>query len=41
MTSAAAASVAAAGPHPGMGFRQFVGLIAAIMAVNVIDPGPG
>jgi DHA1 family bicyclomycin/chloramphenicol resistance-like MFS transporter len=25
-----------AGPHPGMGFRQFVALIAAIMAVNAL-----
>ena len=25
-----------AGPHPGMGFRQFVAMIAAIMAVNAL-----
>ena len=29
-------ATAVASPHPGMGFRQFVALIAAIMAVNAL-----
>jgi MFS transporter, DHA1 family, multidrug resistance protein len=32
----AVVTASVAGPHPGMGFRQFVGLIAAIMAVNAL-----
>ena len=32
----AVVSATAAVPHPGMGFRQFVALIAAIMAVNAL-----
>ncbi|HEV2678066.1 MAG TPA: multidrug effflux MFS transporter [Aliidongia sp.] len=33
---AIASTTVVAGPHPGMGFRQFVALIAAIMAVNAL-----
>ena len=35
MTPAAQAEFARM-PHPGMGFRQFVGLVAALMAVNAL-----
>jgi DHA1 family bicyclomycin/chloramphenicol resistance-like MFS transporter len=31
-----ATAVPAASPHPGMGFKQFVSLIAALMAVNAL-----